>query len=201
MLQTNYLHENFDLIDANGWALLDLPSDFCHQLLATAQDRLKLNQFKPAVVTESFDPSANLNENLKTIRSDLTSWLDQDSKIPAEKYLLQFLENLKTQLSQFFRFRLTEFECHFAIYEPGKSYAKHSDQTKQNNHRFFSFVIYLNENWLPSDGGQLRGYNNDKMIFEVQPQFGKMIVFKSDIEHEVMVANRQRWSLTGWFRK
>lgn len=169
--------------------------------MATAQNKFKNHEFHDATVTEAATNSTQTAADMTSIRSDMTCWINQISTAPAEIHLLQFLENLKTELTQFFRFSLTHFECHYAVYQPNKFYRRHSDQTKQNNHRFFSFVIYLNENWTPEYGGQLCGYHDEKIIFEIQPSAGKMVIFKSDIEHEVRPASQPRWSLTGWFRK
>ncbi|MFZ3230335.1 MAG: 2OG-Fe(II) oxygenase [Pseudobdellovibrio sp.] len=197
MLQTNYLQENFELIDSKGWALIELPLDFCQKLLIGAQNRFHANEFTPAGITQSeFIPL----EAAIAIRSDLTCWLNLEKLTEDENSLVHFLNIIKDNLSDFFRIRLTHFECHYAIYQPGQSYKKHTDQTKNNNHRFFSFVIYLNENWQKKDGGTLLGYTNEKTIFEVLPLLGKMIIFRSDIEHEVIQSHKSRWSLTGWFR-
>jgi SM-20-related protein len=195
VLQTNYLEEKFHEIDSNGWALIDLPLQFCQSMLAECERRYLRQEFTPAVVTQTLK---DLDQNF---RGDFTCWLKTGSTRETEFRLFEFLELLKTELSQFFRFNLSHFECHYAMYAVGKGYDRHSDQLLQNNQRFFSFVIYLNENWLPSDGGQLVGYEKDNIIFQVQPQIGKMILFKSALEHEVLAANRPRWSLTGWFRK
>lgn len=195
MLQTNYLRENLESIDLKGWALVDLPPEFCRALLTTAQAKFNDHLFKAAQISKSSDI-----EN--SIRSDMTLWLEQTSNEQSESQLWQFLETIKSELSQFFRIHLSHFECHYAVYKPGRFYGRHSDQTAHNNQRFFSFVIYLNEGWLTKDGGQLKAYTPDNQIlFEIQPEFGKMIVFKSDIEHEVTEAYRSRWSITGWFRK
>ena len=197
MLQTNYLREKFELIDQQGWAVLDLPYEFCLKLLAAAQNRFQNHEFTSAAITQN---SVESQKNLD-IRSDWTRWLPESSTDVTEQTVLDFLKKIQLELSQFFRFGLTHFECHYALYQTGQFYKRHSDQTKNNNHRFFSFVIYLNENWLPEYGGQLIGYNQQKRIFEIQPNMGKMILFKSDLEHEVAAAFKPRWSLTGWFRK
>lgn len=195
MLQTNYLRENLESIDSKGWALVNLPPEFCRALLTTAQSKFDDHLFKAAQISKSA-----VAEN--TIRSDMTLWLEKTTTETSETQLWNFLETVKTELSDFFRIHLSHFECHYAVYKPGRFYGRHSDQTANNNQRFFSFVIYLNEGWAPTDGGQLKAYTaEDQVLFEIQPEFGKMIVFKSDIEHEVTEAFRSRWSITGWFRK
>ncbi|MBC7466355.1 MAG: 2OG-Fe(II) oxygenase [Bdellovibrio sp.] len=201
MLQTNYLHENFELIDSQGWARFEIPRDFCKALLSTAQNRFRNQEFRDATVAEAVSNSTILPNEMRAIRSDMTCWVTDKSEEPTEVQLLFFLENIKSELSQYFRFGLTHFECHYAVYQPNKFYKRHSDQTKQNNHRFFSFVIYLNENWRPDYGGHLCGYRDEKVIFEIEPTLGTMVIFKSDLEHEVRPATQARWSLTGWFRK
>jgi len=68
--------------------------------------------------------------------------------------------------------------------------------------RMVSAVIYLNEAWLPEDGGQLRMYLGDERVHDVQPTGGCLVVFLSgEVPHEVLPAQRERLSLTGWFRR
>lgn len=196
MLQTNYLHEKLEQMAEKGWTELQLPTEFCMKILNAAEFRFQNNQFKLAGVT-----SEQPNSPTATIRNDLTSWLDVEQLTEQEKEIYLFIEWIQTEISQYFRFSLTHFESHFAIYKPGHYYQRHSDQTKTNNHRFFSFVIYLNHNWSEEFGGKFIGYLNEQENFEILPTFGKMVLFKSNIEHEVQPSTKDRWSLTGWLRK
>ena len=65
-----------------------------------------------------------------------------------------------------------------------------------------SAVLYLNEDWLPEDGGQLRMFLADDVEHDVQPVAGCLAIFLSgEVPHEVLPARRERLSLTGWFRR
>ena len=64
-------------------------------------------------------------------------------------------------------------------------------------------MFYLNEDWQPSDGGELVLFapEGDAIIDTVNPTFGKMIIFLSEsFPHAVLTAGKQRRSIAGWFR-
>lgn len=190
----NDLSENFEKLTDNSWTLLPIDLKHALDLLEVAEKRE--NSFRPATTKAS-------ESAVKEIRSDRIYWLDEQdtSLFDIEKQTLQQLNYLRNQLQDYFRVSLTNLETHFAIYEKGEKYVRHCDTTSQNNKRVFSFVLYLNQNWLETDGGQLLGYEQENILFRVQPQIGQMILFKSDLEHEVLPAFRKRYSLTGWIRK
>ncbi|HKJ41953.1 MAG TPA: 2OG-Fe(II) oxygenase, partial [Sunxiuqinia sp.] len=59
---------------------------------------------------------------------------------------------------------------------------------------------YLNENWSKDDGGQLILYLDNQNL-HITPKWGVTVIFKSDsIEHEVLPAKRNRYSVTGWLK-
>lgn len=179
-------------VDEAGWGTISLPPDICSDLLARLKDVEQQGLLKSATITQSTDQA-------KTIRNDYTYWLEK-SQSPTEKLLLENLEQLLMQLKNYFRIGLTHFECHFALYPKGHFYKKHIDQTADHNRRFFSFVIYLNHDWNEHLGGKLIGFNGEQKIFELLPNFGQMIVFRSDIPHEVEPSASSRRSIAGWFR-
>lgn len=93
---------------------------------------------------------------------------------------------------------LKEFEIHMTIYPAGTFYKRHLDQFRSDDHRKLSVICYLNEEWQPEHGGQLRMHLPEGPI-DVLPLSGRLVCFRSDmIEHEVLPATRERWSLTGW---
>lgn len=97
---------------------------------------------------------------------------------------------------------LEDFESHFALYPPGAFYLKHVDRFRDDDRRMVSAVLYLNDDWLPEHGGQLRMYLDESLEQDVVPNGGCLVVFLSgDIPHEVLPATRDRLSLTGWFRR
>ena len=192
MFSTIKLEPYFLQIESAGWAQIDLNTDFCAHLKAQLMENKKNNLFKPAGIA---DTSAD-----SLIRSDMTCWMDQKSQIPIEKKLLGELQYLLVQLKNYFRISLTYIELHYAIYPEGHFYKLHTDQKKVNNERHFSFVIYLNENWTEDLQGHLCAYKRNDILFKILPTAGKMMLFKSDITHEVLPCFEDRYSVTGWLK-
>ena len=194
MLSTINLEPFFDQIDQKNWAILPFETSFALEILTMAQQYYSDGLFQSAHTA---------NDHTGTIRNDQTFWLNNNNMTENSVNLKIFkiLDRILSELKSYYRISLDHSEYHFAHYQAGSFYKKHSDQAVKNNKRFFSFVIYLNENWLEENGGRLVGYDsNDREIFNILPQIGQMIIFKSDIIHEVLISNRSRWSLTGWFR-
>lgn len=160
------------------------------------------NSAKTKYEAQTFN-AAGVSGEVANVRNDSTFWLDSDSEslTDTDKSVLRQLHGLSEQLKNYFRISLTEVECHYAVYEPGQFYKLHRDATQNSNKRVFSFVIYLNADWKQSDGGQLVGYENQKAVFSILPEIGQMILFKSDLEHEVLPTDRTRFALTGWLRR
>jgi SM-20-related protein len=196
VLQTINLRSHLDVLSERMWTLLPLQPDFCIQLQKIAKYRLSSNLFREAEISGPQRVEAS-------IRNDKILWLDAKSLelTEEETHVLQKLEELRSELKSYFRIYLPETECHYAQYEKNHFYQKHVDITSHNNKRFFSFVIYLNDNWLETDGGELVAYKKDQVLFRVRPQMGQMILFRSELEHEVKITHRERLSLTGWFRQ
>ena len=135
------------------------------------------------------------------VRTDEICWIDEYT--PAGKTWLDWTNQLKDYLNRRLFLGLFSFESHFAHYAPGDYYKRHFDAFKGEANRVLSIVAYLNPNWLPTDGGELILYNNevDMEGITVVPLFGTVVTFLSeDFPHEVLKANRDRYSVTGWFR-
>lgn len=194
MFTANDLSANFEDLTEKYWTILSIDQNFALNLLATAQKHEA--SFRPATTSTSLS-------TIKDIRSDQIYWLEENNSQldQTEKQTLNQLHQLRTQLQDFFRISLGHLETHFAIYNEGEKYVRHRDTTSINNKRVFSFVIYLNKVWTDGDGGQLVGYKDETVLFRVQPIIGQMILFRSDVEHEVLTAHKKRYSLTGWLRQ
>lgn len=136
-----------------------------------------------------------------SIRKDEVFWIDEETSDASGEFLRRMNE-LKDYLNYTCYAGINGSEFHYARYPEGAFYKKHVDSFKNSNDRLFTFILYLNEtNWQPEDGGQLKMYLDGKELL-IEPQGGKIVFFKSDeIEHEVLPANRERLSVTGWFRK
>lgn len=132
------------------------------------------------------------------IRGDFIQWIDPATASDSEQAYFNRLTELIPFLNQTLFLSLKGVELHRTIYPIGAVYRKHLDQFRTDDHRKLSIICYLNENWKPEDGGQLRLHlaNGHADIF---PEGGRLVCFRSDqIEHEVLPARRERYSLTGW---
>jgi SM-20-related protein len=97
---------------------------------------------------------------------------------------------------------LDDFESHFACYAPSTGYARHLDCFRDDACRTVSAVLYLNQDWLPHQGGALRLHLGSGSAHDIAPVGGRLVLFLSAaIEHEVRPATRARLSLAGWFRR
>lgn len=193
MFSTINLTEHFEKIDTDGWTHFPLPNHW-GELLENAKFYDSTQQFKAAGVSEN----AQIQEN---IRNDKIHWLSEKVDLVSEVTFLKELNILRQQLKEYFRIGLNQFECHYAQYPAGHFYHRHSDQKSKDNKRFFSFVYYLNPDWRIEDGGQLVAYTDHKQeLFRLNPTGGTFVIFRSDIEHEVLTAHKMRWSIAGWMR-
>ena len=133
-------------------------------------------------------------------RSDKTMWIDEDRSFQSE--YLSFCNELKEYLNRTLYLGLTYYESHFSIYEEGGFYEKHLDAFRGSKNRVVTTVLYLNEEWDESDGGELVIYNEyDTEVRRVIPKAGTLVVFLSDkFPHEVLPTKKKRHSIAGWFR-
>jgi SM-20-related protein len=134
------------------------------------------------------------------VRGDLTCWL-AGALLPAETRVLGALEQLRLGLNEGAYLGLLDLEIHYAWYPPGAAYACHVDQTQGRSARRVSLALYLNEARSSADGGALRIRGDDGRIRDIEPVGGRLALFLSESrEHEVLLTQVPRLSLTGWFR-
>ena len=137
------------------------------------------------------------------VRGDEILWMQQPASSEPQRTCQDRFEQLRLTLNRTLQLGLFDFESHFARYPAGAFYARHMDQFRGDSRRQLSCVLYLNENWKPEDGGELRFYlEGDGAEFEdVLPQGGRLVVFQSGrFAHEVLPAQRERISIAGWFK-
>ena len=138
------------------------------------------------------------------IRADATCWLDDPRCGQAASRFLARLDAVRTGLNRSLFLGLESCEAHYAFYPPGGGYARHRDRFRDNDARVVSWVTYLNPEWGRDDGGALRLYLEDEdnggTIADRSP-VGGSVCFLSELEHEVLPAQRERLSIAGWFRR
>ncbi|MBD1549989.1 2OG-Fe(II) oxygenase [Pseudomonas typographi] len=188
-----------DDLAERGWSQQNV---FLTQALtvALAQEcrrRSRAGELVPAAVGRGLEPQVR-----QGIRGDLTQWVDPGGAECCDHYLA-LMESLREALNRGLFLGLEDFECHFALYPPGAFYTRHLDRFRDDDRRMVSVVVYLNPAWLPGDGGQLRLYLGAQGTpYDVTPTGGCLVVFLAgEVPHEVLPAQRERLSLTGWFRR
>jgi len=137
----------------------------------------------------------------KSIRSDMIYWLDRKNNNEDETAFFDLMDNFVSHLNSTCYTGITGYEFHYTLYEKGSFYKKHIDQFANNKSRQYSMILYLNEDWQPEDGGELRIHYNDKAQ-DISPLNGKSVFFKSnELAHEVLPSHKPRLSITGWLKK
>ncbi|MEZ0122046.1 MAG: 2OG-Fe(II) oxygenase [Candidatus Reddybacter sp.] len=172
-----------------------LPQPLLDKLLLHVQ-KMPAADFKKAGIGR--DSKLQLNQ---VIRSDEICWINNDSDAGAG--WLEWVESLQAFLNRRLFLGLFNSESHFAHYGPGDFYKKHSDAFKGQANRVLSMVVYLNKAWQAEDGGELLIYTGEETqaAIKVMPSFGTIVVFLSeDFPHEVLPAQRDRFSIATWFR-
>ncbi len=136
------------------------------------------------------------------IRSDRVHWLDPRSTEGMQATWLEIAELLRQRLNAGLMLGLFDYEAHLALYPPSASYHRHRDHFAGTEDRVLTSTLYFNEDWRREDGGLLRIFVSDTEVVEVLPRAGTLVLFLShDFEHEVSTARRERWSMTGWYRR
>ncbi|WP_263079413.1 2OG-Fe(II) oxygenase [Endozoicomonas sp. Mp262] len=164
--------------------------------LSAQQQKINDNNYSTAGIGRAINYLKN-----DGVRSDKISWITGQSV--AENNWLYWVNQLRTYLNRHLFLGLFSFESHFAHYQPGDFYRRHYDAFKGESNRILSLIIYLNEGWTQADEGKLVLYGNDhdREGIKVIPAMGTLVTFLSeDFPHEVLPANRDRFSIAGWFR-
>ncbi|HTA63647.1 MAG TPA: 2OG-Fe(II) oxygenase [Bacteroidia bacterium] len=134
------------------------------------------------------------------VRSDSIYWLDRKHDNQYENEFFDQIEDFIKYLNKTCYAGITGYEFHYSLYEIGSFYKKHIDQFQNNSGRKYSLISYLNADWIEGDGGQLL-IHQDCGNQKISPTQGKTVFFKSnELEHEVLVTNQRRMSITGWLK-
>lgn len=143
--------------------------------------------------------------DIPALRGDAIRWLEPDDPDPAVQAALARLDALRLALNRTLYVGLDAFEAHLACYPPGARYGVHVDRFRDDDERLVSVVLYLNRDWREEDRGTLRLYlerAGEPPFEDVAPAGGTLAVFLADrFAHEVLPATRERFTLTGWFRR
>ncbi len=153
------------------------------------------NQFVSAGMGNSLMITHNIS-----VRSDKIYWLDRKHENASENSFFDLMDKFILFLNRSCYTGITGYEFHYALYEKDSFYKKHIDQFQNNKSRAFSMIMYLNSDWKKGDGGELCLHQLEKQQM-ISPISGKCVFFKSsEIEHEVLLTNEPRLSITGWLK-
>jgi len=186
----------------NGYVVIDhFLSDYQVEMLASETLMLwQRGEFRHARVGHGEQKSKH-----PEIRNDRIHWLDPLGLSDIQQCYFDKLEMLRLAINRELFLGLFEFEGHLALYPSGSFYGKHLDCFQDASHRVVTAILYLNDQWQQDDGGKLRFYLNESgdesNYLDIEPLAGRLVVFLSRrFFHEVLAAQRDRLSLTGWFR-
>jgi SM-20-related protein len=174
------------------------------QFLAPSQFRALLDCARLRRARGDFDAAriggGRRLQRREDIRGDSTCWITPPLW-SAEQTLLEQLEQLRLELNREAGLGLFELELHYAWYPPGAGYARHVDQPQGRAQRRVSLVLYLNEDWTPAAGGELRIFDAADGHRDIEPLAGRLVCFlTTGREHAVLPTQRDRLSISGWFR-
>ncbi len=195
-----------EAIAGQGYAIIDnflSPDD-----ITLMADIIKNKWLNGQMVSAKTGKSGLKNQD---IRSDYIAWLEEEDATPAVQAYFRKMEMLRLLLNTQLFMNVQELETHVALYPVGGRYQKHLDQFSHGSslgntsgniqHRQLSAVLYLNQNWQAHHGGALKLYLDEENAIDILPDAGRIVLFLSaKFWHEVLPANRERISLTGWFR-
>lgn len=187
-------------VATQGWSICDdfVDARLTQRLREHAAALHRQGEFKPAAVGAGERRAVRPD-----VRSDEICWLLDTSSPPLSEACALF-EELRLALNRELTLGLFEHEIHYGRYAPGAHYARHLDRFTSDASRIVSTALYLNERWTEQDGGQLRLHldaESPPRSIDLLPEAGRLVIFLSErFHHEVLPAERERFSLTGWFR-
>jgi SM-20-related protein len=123
------------------------------------------------------------------------------------------MKQIKEQLREDIHLPLQEMEMQIAHYKPGSFYHKHADQSpnqqsgNSNNflfqlsssRRLLTAIYYVNPNYKKENEGCLRLYHKDGFT-DIEPVGDRFVLFRSELEHEVLPTKASRFAITTWFK-
>ncbi len=200
-ISEEWLDELAEGLTESGWMSLDVRNHLGDDLLVALREEVRILDVTDAMKKAGIGRGADLTRD-RSVRRDRIAWLQGIT--PPQRELFRCLEQIREGLNRRLFLGLKRFESHYATYQSGDFYRKHVDSFAGRASRVVSLVLYFNEDWQPADGGELQVFNRDgedEVCGLILPEMGRMVLFLSEeIPHEVLPANRVRYSLACWFR-
>lgn len=181
--------EQLDKLTTDGWIVID--DVFSDKAVLALQSESGFVDYRAAQLTAGI--------RVSRIRGDNIRWITKD--FFAGFYYLQSINHLASLLNRYLFAGIRHSEAHYACYPSGFGYQWHSDNPAGRDARVISAVFYLNDDWGIEDGGALEVIDNHGVHHEVMPTANRLIVFDSNLQHQVQIAHRQRYSIATWMRR
>lgn len=200
--ESDWLDELAEGLSEYGWLSVDARPLLGDAMLSSLCDEVRVLDRSDALRAARIGRGQDKTRD-RSVRRDKIAWLQGETA--AQAALCEVFESIRCGLNQRLFLGLKRFEAHYATYHPGDFYRKHVDSFHGRASRVVSVVLYLNDQWQETDGGALQVFNRDsdlEICGRVLPELGRLAVFMSEeIPHEVLPANRTRYSVACWFRQ
>lgn len=187
--QTMIDNNHLDTLVQQGFIVLD--NCFSATALQALQQESGEVNYRHANLTQG--------QHISHIRGDQIRWIDEDCF--AGKLYLQTIGELAQFFNQTLFTGICHWEAHYACYPIGFGYQWHSDNPKGRDERVISAVFYLNNDWTNDDGGAIAIIDKQEKMQVLLPKANRFIIFDSNLQHQVQIAHRQRYSIATWLRK
>ncbi|AKG19289.1 2OG-Fe(II) oxygenase [Moraxella bovoculi] len=174
---------------ATGTMMLD--DVFAMDDLTALQNESGFIEYRQAHLTHGERESA--------IRGDSIRWIDESC--PVGSAYLGAIDELGRYFNATLYTGIRSSEAHYACYPSGFGYKWHSDNPKGRDERVISAVFYLNDNWTADNGGAITVVDKTGETIQLLPQLNHLVVFDSNLLHQVEITNRTRFSIATWLRR
>lgn len=145
------------------------------------------------------DAKLTHGEREVSIRGDRIRWIDESC--PFGMAYLGAIDELSRYFNQTLYTGIRSSEAHYACYPSGFGYQWHTDNPKGRDERVISAVFYLNDNWGEADGGQITVVNQQDNTVQLLPKLNRLVIFDSNLLHQVAITQRTRFSIATWMRR
>ncbi|MGP5551508.1 2OG-Fe(II) oxygenase [Psychrobacter namhaensis] len=178
-----------DKFVSDGWLIID--DVFEPKALMALQAESGFIDYRDAALTAGV--------RISDIRGDKIRWITEN--FFAGYYYLQSINALAALFNRSLFAGIRHSEAHYACYPVGFGYQWHSDNPAGRDERVISAVFYLNDEWTLNDGGALEIVDKQGVHHNVMPAANRLVIFDSDLPHQVQTAHRQRYSIATWLRR
>lgn len=171
--------------------VLVLDEVFDQQDVLLLQKESGFIEYKAATLTQG--------ERRQSIRGDDIRWIDEDCPIGMD--YLGSIMSLAEYFNQALYAGIRRSEAHYACYPAGFGYQWHVDNPKGRDERVISAVFYLNDDWSDTDGGEILVIDKQSQQQILTPKANRLVIFDSNLRHQVNITNRRRFSIATWMRR